>query len=125
MRITIAVLLLLAWTVVGCIEGPTYPPTTGGDGNGTTEPTDSYGYISGTCVCYEADVLSFTITAWADRDIKFYGGMTKTSYTGDFEFKLDSSANYSLVATGYKEGVKYKGTVSGIKTGRTVTIVLK
>lgn len=99
-------------------------PGTDGGGTGGGGTQTAYGYIDGTCYCNDlGGPIDCTVTAWADRDIDFYGTMTVTAINGEFRMKLDKDARYSLVATRYYEGHKYKGTVtSGV--GSSVTIWL-
>lgn len=125
LKITLLILL-----IVGCEEkGPNDPTPTGPsippDGNNETI-TEQYGYINGTCLITEiGKYTNSTVTVWADREIKYYGSMTKTIYDGSFNFKLDSRARYSIVCTSYYNNSKYKGTIQGIKTGASVFIPMQ
>lgn len=97
-----------------------------GNNNNNTTTQNSYGYISGTCCITElGKYIDATVTVWADREIKYYGSMTITAQNGSFNFKLDSSAIYSVVATAYYNSKKYKGTIQGAKVGASLFIPMQ
>lgn len=129
MRTWLASFSLILLLLVGCEKDSGYPPDVE-----RYFPPDTYGgtgqvsknAISGHCMIPSLGIYpsGATVTAWADRDIPYEGGMSCNTVDGAFSVSSPLGAYYSLVATCYRAGVKYKGTVYNQTPNSYVTIFM-
>jgi len=91
-------------------------------GEGGTTDGSGGAKISGSCTIAPLGVVGSyaSVTAWADRDIDFFGSMsTTTGSSGSWSLSVDPDATYSVVITKYINGVKYKGSATCSPGGST------